>query len=165
LDQKGDVIAGSPPPQYGENWANRDYFIALRSGTSNELFIGRPFATTHEDTAAIPIARRMTDKDGKFAGLVVIGLRLAYFRDLFNQLALGPHGSAELLRDDGVVLMRLPFDLNDIGRTLDAAGAFGAFKRSGSTGRRSRLHRPRRAAICLPPGRKSAACAGHRRRE
>jgi hypothetical protein len=132
LNDKGDVIAASPPPQYGENWANRDYFIALRSGTANELFIGRPFATTHDDTAAIPIGRRITDQDGKFAGLVVIGLRLAYFRDLFNQLALGPHSSAALLRDDGVILMRLPFDLNDIGRTLDATAPFSTFKKDGS---------------------------------
>lgn len=132
LNEKGDVIAASPPPQYGENWANRDYFIALRSGTADELFIGRPFATTHDDTAAIPIGRRITDQNGKFAELVVIGLRLAYFRDLFNQLALGPHSSVALLRDDGVILMRLPFDLNDIGRTLDATAPFSTFKRDGS---------------------------------
>ena len=29
-----------------------------------------------------------------------------------------------LLRDDGVILMRLPFDLNNVGRTLDAATPF-----------------------------------------
>ena len=32
LDQKGDVIAGSPPPpsEHGENWAGTEYFTTLR---------------------------------------------------------------------------------------------------------------------------------------
>lgn len=133
LDANGDVIAGSPPPPHVTNWANRDYFIAHRRGQSNGIYIGRPFSTAQEEYAGIAISRRMSDADGNFAGVVVIGMRLAYFRDLFSRLGLGPHGSVALLRDDGIVLMRLPFDRNDIGRTLDAAAPSGEFTRTGTS--------------------------------
>ena len=36
-----------------------------------------------------------------------------------------------LLRDDGVILMRLPFDLNNVGRTLDATAPFSGFIQTG----------------------------------
>jgi signal transduction histidine kinase/DNA-binding response OmpR family regulator len=133
LDENGDVTAGSPASQYATNWANRDYFFAHRRGQSDGIYISRPFSTSQEEYAGIAISRRMSDANGNLAGVVVIGMRLAYFRDLFNRLDLGPHGSAALLRDDGVVLMRLPFDRNDIGRTLDAAAPFGIFTRTGTS--------------------------------
>ena len=44
-----------------------------------------------------------------------------------------PRNSVMLLRDDGVILMRLPFDLNNVGRTLDAAAPFSSFIQTGSS--------------------------------
>ena len=38
-----------------------------------------------------------------------------------------------LLRDDGLILMRLPFDLNNVGRTLDATAPFSRFIQAGSS--------------------------------
>ena len=81
----------------------------------------------------MPVSRRITDAEGNFAGVAVIGLRLAYFRDLFKDHEPGPRDSVMLLRDDGVVLMRLPFDLNNVGRTLDAAAPFSRFIQTGSS--------------------------------
>jgi signal transduction histidine kinase/ActR/RegA family two-component response regulator len=133
LNEKGDVIAGSPPPQYGENWARRDYFSAVRTGQLTGPYIGRPFSTAYGDNAAISISRRLTDQDGNFAGVVVMGMRLAYFRDLLVRLGLGPNDSAMVLRDDGTILVRLPFDRNQIGDTLNAAAPFYAFMRNGLT--------------------------------
>jgi signal transduction histidine kinase/CheY-like chemotaxis protein/HPt (histidine-containing phosphotransfer) domain-containing protein len=132
LDENGDVTAGSPAAEHPSNWAARDYFVVQRASPGNSIYIGRPFATAQEEYAGIPISRRLSGADGGFAGVVVIGLRLAYFRDLFSRLGLGPDWSVALLRNDGVVLMRLPFDRNDIGRTLDAAAPSGYFARSGS---------------------------------
>ena len=132
LDENGDVTAGSPVAEHASNWSSRDYFIAQRRGNGSGIYIGRPFATAQEEFAGIAISRRMSAADGGFAGVGVIGIRLAYFRDLFSRLGLGPTGTVALLRDDGVVLMRLPFDRNDIGRTLDAAAPFDEFARSGT---------------------------------
>ena len=116
LDENGEVIADSQQVPFPSNWSSRDYFIAHKHDPSADLYIGRPFATTEDETAGIPISRRMSHPDGTFAGVVVGGMRLAYFRDLFKRLDLGAHGSIALLRTDGTYLMRLPFDRNDIGR-------------------------------------------------
>ena len=120
LDENGEVIANSQKEPVS-NWSSRDYFIAQKRDASDRLFIGRPFATTSDDNAGIAISRRMSHPDGTFAGVVVGGMRLAYFRELFRRLDLGTHGSIALLRTDGTYLMRLPFDRNDIGHALDAA--------------------------------------------
>jgi signal transduction histidine kinase/DNA-binding NarL/FixJ family response regulator len=132
LDGDGYVTAGLPVAEHATNWASRDYFIAQHRSETNGIYISRPFATAQEEYAGVAISRRVTGADGGFAGVVVIGVRLAYFRDLFSRLGLGPDGSIALLCDDGVVLMRLPFDRNDIGRSLDAAAPFSEFTRTGT---------------------------------
>ena len=132
LNANGDVIADSQQEPLG-NWANRDYFIAQKRDASDQLFISRPFATASDGNATIAFSRRVSRPDGTFAGVVVGGMRLAYFRDLFSQLDLGAHGSIALLHTDGTYLMRLPFDRNDIGRTLDTASPFRNELRSEAT--------------------------------
>ena len=108
LDENGNIAAGSPPPAQNRNWADRDYFRALRPANAVALYIGRPFATAYGDNAAIPLGHRITGQDGSFAGVMVMGVRLAYFRELFARLGLSPDDAAALLRDDGTVLMRFP---------------------------------------------------------
>ncbi|HVC63251.1 MAG TPA: ATP-binding protein [Acetobacteraceae bacterium] len=125
LDEHGTVIADSQSPTpRGGNFAGRDYFRAQRKDARDQVFIGRPFLTGPGQPATIPISRRMSHPDGSFAGVVVGTLRLAYFRDLFARLMLGPHATIELLRADGMILMRLPFHADDIGRMLPANAPF-----------------------------------------
>ena len=133
LDAKGGFIAGLPQQPTGNSWGGRDYFAEQRNVSLNHPYVGRPYLITSEAKASATISRRMTDSDGNFAGVAVMGLRLAYFRDLFRGLELGPRNSITLLRDDGVILMRLPFDLNNVGRTLDAAAPFYSFMRTGAS--------------------------------
>ena len=133
LDANGGFVAGLPQQQAANSWAGRDYFIEQRSASASNLLIGRPYLIASEEKVSVTISRRITDTDGNFAGVAVIGLRLAYFRDLFRDHELGPRNSVTLLRDDGVILMRLPFDLNNVGRTLDAAAPFSSFIRTGAS--------------------------------
>lgn len=122
IDANGTVIADSQhvPPR-GGNFASRDYFIAQRQDARDVIFVGRPFL---DPPSMIPISRRLSNPDGSFAGVVVGSMRLAYFRDLFARLNIGPHGTIALLRDDGLVLMRLPFNANEIGRMLPPDAPF-----------------------------------------
>jgi signal transduction histidine kinase/DNA-binding NarL/FixJ family response regulator len=130
LDASGDVIASYPPAQRVTNWASRDYFVAHRRDASLNLRVSRPFATAQDEFATIALSRRIPDADGNFSGVVVIGVRLGYFRDLFNKLELGANQSIALLRDDGAILVSRPYDRNDVGRIADAASPFGHFMRS-----------------------------------
>ena len=125
LNAAGEVIADSnyPTPR-ASNYSGRDYFRAHREDPSDVLFIGAPFGVQPDQSPSIAISRRVSNPDGSLAGVVVGSLRLAYFRDLFSRLNLGPHGSIALLRRDGMVLIRLPFNPDDIGRTLPPDAPF-----------------------------------------
>jgi signal transduction histidine kinase/DNA-binding NarL/FixJ family response regulator len=134
LDENGDVIAEPQPAPHATNWSGRDYFAAHHGDASPGIYISRPFAIAQEDLASIALSRRISHPDGTFAGVAVAAMRLAYVRDLFNRLALGSHGSVTLWRTDGVLLMRLPFDRNDIGRTLVSDASFLAVLHAGTSG-------------------------------
>lgn len=122
LDASGNVVADmqarTPRPA---NFSHRDYFQALRRETQDQLFIGRPVLTGPGQPATVPMARRRTLPDGMFNGVVVGSMRLAAIQDLFAGANLGRNGSIALTRIDGIILMRLPFNADDIGRGGDAA--------------------------------------------
>ena len=87
LDQKGNSVAGLP--QDSNNWSNQDYFRALQNSHLDKLYIGGRFSVDNERNVGFTISRRMIDSGGNFAGVVVMGARLAYFRDLLQHLELG----------------------------------------------------------------------------
>ena len=53
-----------------------------------------------------------------FLGVVAGSIRFSYFHDLFGRLHLGPDDIITVLRRDGTVIMRTPFDLDVIGKNL-----------------------------------------------
>ncbi len=114
LDENGVVTESPTPSERGGRWGNRPYFTTQRVNPSLGLYISEPFGQA--EYAGIALSRRISHDDGTFGGVVLAGLRLNYFRDLLGQLAVGPHGTISVLGPDGTVVMRLPFDRNDIGR-------------------------------------------------
>jgi diguanylate cyclase (GGDEF)-like protein len=64
------------------------------------------------------LSRRITGADGRFLGVVAGSVRASYFHDLFGRLLLGPQDTITILRRDGTVIMRTPFDLDLIGKNI-----------------------------------------------
>ena len=133
LNADGMVLAKMPERQEPSEWSNRDYFTGLRNASSNTLFVGQPFGHSPEGFAYFPISRRLPVSDGKFAGVVVISVKVAYLRELLSKLKPGARDSVTLLRDDGTILMRLPFNANSIGSMVDASIPFREFMQTGTT--------------------------------
>lgn len=133
LNEAGDVIADmkskTPAPA---NFAGRDYFQALRRDPQDQLFISRPVLTGPGQAATVPLVRRRSHPDGSFAGAVVGSMRLGHVQELFEALDLGPGGSIALMRSDGVILMRLPFNPDDIGRSMPSYAPLFRFLASGA---------------------------------
>ena len=73
---------------------------------------------------AIGISRRLSHADGSFAGVVAGTLWLSYFHDLFRKVTLEPGGVLVLTRTDGTMLMRTPFNIEDIGRDVSVSNIF-----------------------------------------
>ena len=129
LDAEGVVTASvGPPPLGGLDLTDREYFRVHREHPDAGLFLSRPFQNRlqHGDPS-IAISRRVTGKDGRFEGVVVSALRLAYFGDLFSKLDLGSGGTVSLLRTDGVLVARHPSRTADFNRDLSGAETFRQF--------------------------------------
>ena len=126
LDAEGEVVASSRPFTRGAlHLADRDYFQAHRERSDAGLFLSRPFQSRlRSGDPSIAISRRLTREDGRFEGVVMGALRLAYFQDLFSKLDLGSKGSVSLFRTDGVLMARHPNREADFNRDLSGAETF-----------------------------------------
>src|SRR5271168_668855 len=99
-----------------ENRSDEEYFRVHRDQPDVGLFISRPML--HHGAYAIVLSRRITDADGRFCGVVAGSIRFSYFHELFGRLHLGPEDTITVLRHDGTVIMRTPFDLDVIGKNF-----------------------------------------------
>jgi diguanylate cyclase (GGDEF)-like protein len=129
LDEKGNIVldAVGPVPRHG-NFYHREYFQVHRDRPDAGLYISDPFQSQlRAGSPSIALSRRISRPDGSFAGIALMAINLEYFHDLFAGLALGPHGSMSLIGEDGVMVMRQPFDPKIIGRNIRSASTFRRF--------------------------------------
>jgi hypothetical protein len=99
-----------------ENRGDEEFFRVHRDQPDAGLFISRPML--HRGAYAIVLSRRISGADGSFLGVVAGSIRFSYFHDLFGRLRLGPDDTITVMRRDATVIMRTPFDLDLIGKSL-----------------------------------------------
>src|ERR1700710_3074916 len=93
-----------------DNRGDEEFFRVHRDRPDAGLFISRP--TLHRGAYAIVLSRRITGADGGFLGVGAGSIRFSYFPELFGRLHLGADDTITVLRRDGTVIMRRPFDLD-----------------------------------------------------
>ena len=117
FDAEGRLTVDSATPDPApQNRADEEFFAIHRERPDAGLFISRPML--HQGAYAIVLSRRITGAGGGFLGVVAGSIRFSYFHELFGRLQLGPEDIISVLRRDGTVIMRTPFDLDVIGRNL-----------------------------------------------
>lgn len=117
MDSTGQVIIDSSsldPPQ--QNFAGDNFFEVHKRDALFGLYISRPML--HQGAYGIVLSRRIAGRDGAFLGVVSGFIRYTYFHELIERLELDPHDLITVVRQDGVVIMRSPFDLDVIGTDL-----------------------------------------------
>lgn len=97
---------GFPPAEFSV--ADRDYFEHLKDIRSDQAFISEPVQNRATGEWTIYLARRVTSTSGRFLGLVIGGINLDYFENLYKTLQLGGGGEVNLWRSDGTLLARFP---------------------------------------------------------
>ncbi|HNE72791.1 MAG TPA: diguanylate cyclase [Giesbergeria sp.] len=119
VDSRGDIIIDSAttPPRKA-NYADRDYFRALMSGTQQGLVIGNPVLGRVTKSWMLPMARAYHGPDGRVAGVVVSSISLGYFSELFSALKLGPSSGVNLILHSGTIVTRYPYGGADVGKSL-----------------------------------------------
>ena len=112
---------GSAPPNL--DVSDRSYFIAQRDGTAKGLFFSEPLVTRSEGRVGIVLSRRLEDGAGAFAGVVTAILDLEELQHFYGAVNLANGGAIQLLRDDGMLLLRNPPNAAAIGRSFPSLAA------------------------------------------
>ena len=88
--------------------ADRDYFLQHQSRADSGLIISRPLQSKVSGTWSLLLSRRLNAPDGRFAGVVVARIPLAYFIDRFAQQKLGVQGSIGFRDSELRLIARFP---------------------------------------------------------
>lgn len=108
----------------GHNNSDRAYFRHHRASSDRRPLIGAPVKSRAGGQWIITITRRLSGPNGEFAGVALASVDVSYFVEQFRQFEVGRQGSIALLRNDGTLLARYPFDEQAIGRNFSNSPFF-----------------------------------------
>ncbi len=117
LDAGGNVTLDSStldPKQ--QNFARDEFFTIHQRDPLLGLYISRPML--HNGVYGILLSRRIAARDGQFIGVVTGFIDYNYFHEIAARLQLERDDIIAVFRQDGVVIMRTPFDAGIVGRDL-----------------------------------------------
>ena len=124
-DETGNWLATSEAVSLkGLNNSDRDYFRHHAQSDDHRTLIGRPVKSRSGGQWIITVSRRFNHPDGRFAGVVLATVDVAYFSQFFKKFNIGQNGAVALLSTDGIVLARNPDDGSYVGRDLSNTPLF-----------------------------------------
>ena len=110
VDAEGKTLIFSRSwPSPGFNVSDRDYFKALSATSDIESFIGQPVQSRVDGSQIMFLARRLTDPNGEFLG-VILARSSEVYREFPCGSSLGEGSAVSVFRNDGILLASFPFD-------------------------------------------------------
>ena len=96
-DAQGRLLYGPGVPADGSlSVADRDYFERARDVGDDGLIVSEPVLGRITQRWIVLVVRRLADRDGGFAGIVIASLDAVVFERLFEAVELGPKGAISL---------------------------------------------------------------------
>ena len=115
----GDLLASSLGPPLRQQMINvtgRAAYEILRANRETGVFVGAAQPSQLEQKYIVPIARRLENASGEFAGIVAARGRTEYFEQFYRDIKLDPGTSVALMREDGTLLARYPVVESALGK-------------------------------------------------
>lgn len=100
------------------NNSDREYFKKHRESTSKRVLIGKPLQSRSTGEWIVPVSKRINDADGGFSGVVLATIRVSYLLKLLDGFDIGEHGAISLNLVEGILIMRRPYSVEDLGRSI-----------------------------------------------
>ena len=108
-----------PSPDF--DLADRDHFLHFKNSEDKGIFISNSAVERIKGTQVVFFSKRINGDNNTFLGVVVVGVRLAYFQHIYQSIASLPDQSISLLHRDGTVIVRYPDSITHAAEKLPAA--------------------------------------------
>ena len=118
VDIDGNFIADDEGVKKDLDLSDRDYFKYIKTSNTDDLVISKPVLSRTSGIWVLAIARRLIDKNGKFDGMILGTIPLAYFKEQFEKIDLGKNGVIGLFDHQMVTHARYPWIEDQIGKAL-----------------------------------------------
>jgi len=120
-DAKGLLIYGTDVnPAAKVSLADRPHFVRLRDDPQAGLVISKPQISRVGKQWVMVLARRVTQPDGSFGGMIFATISLEHIYRLFSSLNLGPRGLVALRDSEMGLIVRYP-EPERVGLTVGSA--------------------------------------------
>ncbi len=134
LDRDGRILLGTDErSEIGADFSERSYFTQQRDGAVKGRYVSDPFLGRITHRWAFAVSEPVTDRSGKFAGVLAAIIDIEYFDRLYRSLDIGELGFVALLNRSGVLVTRVPSPHEEVfGKRLpDRGGVLSAIEREG----------------------------------
>jgi diguanylate cyclase (GGDEF)-like protein len=108
VDSKGRLIATSRDTPISFDLSGRDYFKYFSITDDSRLFISAPVPNKGTGNWTVIFARRINSRSGAFLGVVLGGVPIKYFEDIYRSIDLPRKERFLLAKRDGTILLRHP---------------------------------------------------------
>lgn len=126
-DARGALVASSYSDARGHGAATgRDFFQHHQRTARDTLHVGHAYRADARAPWVIPLSRRLTGRDGRFAGVVVVPLQVSELVAHFQALDLGLDGVVALNTAEGIMLARHPAVEGAIGMDMSHTPVYAA---------------------------------------
>lgn len=120
IDLAGNSWVSSPDfPSHQMSVADRDdiHFL-MQHPEYKEVVIGSPYESRYDSQLVLPIARNVFDKKGKQVAMISTDLRIAYFAELYANVAKENNAMLALIANAGFIIVRSPFEARYVNRDI-----------------------------------------------
>jgi diguanylate cyclase (GGDEF)-like protein len=125
FDQQGQwVITSFADLPHGSGVSDREYFKFHQQNVSSLAHIGPAIRSRENGEWIIPVSKRVNDKNGNFQGVLLAGIKMAYFDQFFKSFSIDDQGAMFLALTDGTLLARRPFIESQIGTSVAQGAIF-----------------------------------------
>jgi diguanylate cyclase (GGDEF)-like protein len=105
IDADGFIKLSSinSPGAVGTDLRDREHFRRFINASDDELFISRPVIGRTTEKASVQLARRITNLDGSFAGVIDASLDPNYLSRFYSSVDVGNEGYIRIVGLDGII--------------------------------------------------------------
>jgi PAS domain S-box-containing protein len=110
-DAEGRIASSAlshPAPRFSVS--DRDYFTGPRDRPGADLYVGVPVLNRIDQKRTFFFSRRIRNPNGKFVGVIVASLDIAYVESLYDSIKLDSVSPIALYLSDGTLIARAPHD-------------------------------------------------------